>query len=46
MAKKYKKLIIEKESNGRFCVIVDNQVVASGLKLKEVPKIVEEYFNA
>lgn len=46
MPKKYKKLLIEKEPNGKFCVVIDNKVVASGLKLKEVPKIVEEFLNA
>lgn len=44
--KKYKKLEIEREPNGKFCVIVDNKVVASGLKLKEVSEKVEEYLNA
>ena len=43
--KKYKKIRIENESNGQFCVIVDNKVIASGLNLKEIAKKIEEYLN-
>ena len=44
--KKYKDLKIERQTNGKFCIIVDGKIVASNLKLKEVSKKVEEYLNA
>lgn len=43
--KKYKKVKIEREPNGKFCVIIDNKVIASGLNLKEIAKKIEEYLN-
>lgn len=44
-AKKYKSIRIESESGGKFCIIVDNKVIASGLQFKEIAKKVEEYLN-
>jgi hypothetical protein len=43
--KKYKSIRIEKESGGKFCIVIDNKVVASGLNLADVSKKVEEYLN-
>ena len=43
--KKYKSIKIEKESGGKFCIVIDNKVVAYGLSLAEVSKKVEEYLN-
>ena len=43
--KKYKKVKIERELNGKFCVIIDNKVIAAGLSLKEISKKIEEYLN-
>ena len=45
MPKKYKDLKIERQSNGKFCIVIDGKVVASGLKLKEVSAKVEEYLD-
>ncbi len=43
--KKYKDLRIERQSDGKFCIIIDGKIVASSLKLKEVSAKVEEYLN-
>lgn len=45
MPKKYKDLRIEKQTNGKFCIVVDGKVVAFDLKLKEVSAKVEEYLD-
>ena len=43
--KKYKSIRIERESDGKFCIVIDNKVVASGLNFKEVSKKVEEFLG-
>ena len=43
--KKYKDLKIERQANGKFCIIIDNKVVASELRMKDVSKKVEEYLD-
>jgi hypothetical protein len=43
--KKYKKIQIERDPNGKFSILIDNKVIASGLTLKDVSKKVEEFLN-
>lgn len=43
--KKYKKILIERGQDGKFLILVDNKVIASGLTLKDVSKKVEEFLN-
>ena len=43
--KKYKSIRVERESNGRFSILIDNKVVDSGVKFKDVTKKLDEYLD-